>query len=505
MKCKKASLVINPRSGQNVARLADVIAVLSAAGWDPDIGIKEYGGHSMALATRAAKTDADLVIAYGGDGTLNQVVNGVMNTKGQHSVVATIPGGTVNEWAGDIGVPFDPVRAALTLVNSDVRKVDIGHVEVQGLTFPETTQMDQQQTKGKKAGKKAKASSKARHHFLLMAGLGIDAAVMAGVNKSLKYKIGRAAVALSIAEEWPKHRAFPVEVRATGKGSGDADMVWKGEAQQVIIGNTRRYAGYVEMTPDAYIDDGVLDVCVITEGNPFTTMQQIASLFLRHKPDDVTAEFFHGAHLSITVPASVAFHLDGTAVRLKDYLGKSERNVLQHTGDMEHVMVNYRFDAMPHALQAAIPHTYNDTLFEKSAHKEESQEVLRQPTDEEKSGQQAEEDIPKQDDKWFEKLQHDHPDLIKALLESGRKVTVIGVSQLPDKKNTYVVAGTIEKQSTGEIRPVAVRIDSDTTIINSTGGYSSPAAVQNLQEGTGIVVEGKKSKRGVISATRVVI
>src|SRR5438067_721133 len=184
MRCKRACLVINPRAGENLAKITDVIAVLSAADWSSTVYIKEYGGHSMELAARAAEQDYDGVIAYGGDGTLNQIVNGVMNTKGQHSVIGIIPGGTANVWAGEVGIPTDPVKAALTLVGSEVRKVDIGHVEVQGLTFPGTTtnSQDQQQTTGKKGRtRKVKKTSKAKHHFLLMAGLGIDAAIMSGV------------------------------------------------------------------------------------------------------------------------------------------------------------------------------------------------------------------------------------------------------------------------------------------------------------------------------------
>ena len=188
MKCKKACLVINPRAGQNLAKLTDVIAVFSAAGWKTDIAIKEYGGHTMELAARAAQKNYDLVIAYGGDGTLNQVVNGVMNAKGQQSIVGLIPGGTANVWAGEIGIPADPVKAALTLVNSECRKVDIGHVEVESLTFPGTFQGDQQHTGDQKTHtRKVKPTSKARHHFLLMDGLGIDAAIMGHVSKPLKF------------------------------------------------------------------------------------------------------------------------------------------------------------------------------------------------------------------------------------------------------------------------------------------------------------------------------
>src|SRR6476619_1737521 len=76
MKAKSALLIINPRRGKNVARLSDVLAVLSAAGWKTDTALKEFRGHTMELAKAATETRYDLVIGYGGDGTLNQVVNG---------------------------------------------------------------------------------------------------------------------------------------------------------------------------------------------------------------------------------------------------------------------------------------------------------------------------------------------------------------------------------------------------------------------------------------------
>ena len=92
MKRKRACVVINPHAGQNVTQIADLIAVLSAAGWSNEIVIKEYGGHSMELATRAAKANYGLVIGYGGDGTLNQVLNGVISTRKHSSLIGVIPG-----------------------------------------------------------------------------------------------------------------------------------------------------------------------------------------------------------------------------------------------------------------------------------------------------------------------------------------------------------------------------------------------------------------------------
>jgi diacylglycerol kinase family enzyme len=116
MQSQRACLVINPRDGQNVATLPALLAVFSAAGWQTDVVLKEYGGHAMELATEAASKGYDIVIGYGGDGTLNQVVNGMMNGKQKkQSLVGVLPGGTANVWATEVSVPSDPVKAALTL------------------------------------------------------------------------------------------------------------------------------------------------------------------------------------------------------------------------------------------------------------------------------------------------------------------------------------------------------------------------------------------------------
>lgn len=501
MDAKKACIVINPRAGQNIVKLPDVLAVFAAAGWKTDIALKEYGGHTMELATKAAEDDYDLVIGYGGDGTLCQVVNGVMNAKGQHSKVALIPGGTANVWASEVGIPVDPVKAALTLVSSECRKVDIGHVEIESLTFPDATQGEGQATDEQHTRqRKVKPTAEAKHHFLLMSGLGFDAAVMGHVSKPLKYKVGPIAVGLSAAKELPAQHVFPIEIRAVA-GGRNGEVLWKGDAIQVVIGNTRRYADIVQMTPNAYIDDGILDICVITAGDPVSTMQQITSLLLRRQPDNTTSEIFHGAHLALSVPASVDLQLDGSAVKLKDYLSKADRAAIEQAGNPEKVMVNYRFDAMPRALRVAIPSSYDDVLFEHSSNKEVVHISTMQVADEEaaqqKQNKAASEQSTQQSDAELARL--------SALIDNGREVVVVGVTRISGKKPTYIIAGGSTKQNTGEIKPVAISIDEDTTMIKRTGEHVSSAFVLGLREGEMIVVEGKKSKRGAIRATRVLV
>jgi diacylglycerol kinase family enzyme len=495
LRCKKAALIINPRAGQNFTRIADVLAVLYAAGWKTDIAVKHYAGHVIELATRAAEQDYDLIIAFGGDGTINHVVNGVMAAKGKgrRTAFGVIPGGTANQWASETSVPVDPVKAALALIDSIVHTVDLGRLQVQAIVFPNQTQENQrQQRKGRKARKsKAKQSSRRENYFLLTAGLGIDASVISHTSKAMKQRVGPLAFHVAAAGSLPEQHAFPVEVTAVEDGR-DQPMVWRGEAYQVILGNTRRYANAIELTPDVYLDDGKLELCVITRGNAVTTLQQMSSLLFKHKPDTVTAQHFLATHYLITLPASIHIHLDGSAVQLEDYLNKSDREALRQVQHRDDVRVTYRFDAIPHALRAAIPRIYDNTLFEHPARQGESSSGDRQ---------HAEKHVTKQ----HVTLQRKPSGLSEMLQKQGYKVRVNGVVQIPNKRQTNIIAGTIVKQRSGETMPVAVRIDNDTAVLLQTGEQTSLAQVQRLPDGTMVIAHGKKSKRGVIKAKLVVL
>jgi YegS/Rv2252/BmrU family lipid kinase len=495
LRCKKAYLIINPRAGHNFTRVADVLAVLSAAGWKTDIAVKQYVGHATELATRAAKQDYDLIIAYGGDGTINHVVNGVMDAKGKgkRKAIGVIPGGTANQWAAETSVPVDPVKAALALIDSNVRTVDLGRVKVQEITFPNQTQQNQQQAqKGQKARKsKAKQAPGRQHYFLLTAGLGIDAAVISHTSKGLKQRVGLLAFDLAVAESLPEQHPFPIEVTIVEDGQ-DQPVSWSGEAFQVILGNTRRYANAVELTPDVYLDDGKLELCVITEGNTITTLQQITSLLFRHRPDKTTARHFLATRFLITVPVSIHLHLDGSAVQLEDYLSKPDREALLQEQNQEHILVTYRFDAVPHALRMTIPHTYDNTLFEHGAQQEESYTGDRKRTQKHTTQQHV-------------SLLSESSELISMLQEQGYKVKVNGVVQVPNKRQTSIIAGNIVKQRTGETMPVAVRIDNDTAVLLQTGEHAPLAHIQKLPDGAVVIAHGKKSRRGVIKAKYVVL
>ena len=83
-------------------------------------------------------------------------------------------------------------------------------------------------------------------------------------------------------------------------------------------------------------------------------------------------------------------------------------------------------------------------------------------------------------------------------------MAVAGVTRVPDKKLRYIVAGSTTKRSTGEAKPIALRIDDNTTMVRRTGEPAPLAVIQKLPEGGEVFVEGKLSKRGVLRAKRIV-
>lgn len=486
MKRRTALLIINPRLGEKITQLSDMIAVFAAAGWKTDVVLKEFGGHTQQLAKAAAEAGYDLVIGCGGDGTLNQVVNGVMAAKNRHSIVGVIPTGTANVWAREIGLPEDPVEACLSLVNSEARKVDLGHMDVEALAIP---------TRDKGRSRPVNSATGGVHHFLLMAGLGIDAALMRRASTTLKEKLGGAGVAISAVKGLTSQKAFPVEIQAAGKDRGET-LLWKGEALQVVVGNTRRYGNIGEATPDAFIDDGVLDVLVITAGNALMTMQQIIAFLVHHKPGNDGSEHFQGSHIRITAPASITMHLDGSDVKLAKSLKPKDKSAVEEAEDPAAVMVTYRFDALPRALRLAIPFTYDDALFKAGPTDDKAEATERQLPDAPAAIVERKASVSDNGHTQSE---------VHAALEKGRKVKVRGIVPDPQKSGTYIVAGGASEEDTAEVKPVALLINGKTSFFKRTGEEVHPGAVRALREGSEVIVEGKESKRGVVRAKRIVV
>src|SRR5437588_6434197 len=148
-----AVLIHNPvsRAAASRDRLEDAVAAAHAAGWSVTIVPTDGPAHATAIARDAAAAGSDVIIVSGGDGTINEAVNGIAGTE---TALAVLPGGTANVWAKEIGVRKDPLAAMRQMLTGERRRIDLG-----------------------RAGDR---------YFLLMAGIGLDGAVVARMTPGFK-------------------------------------------------------------------------------------------------------------------------------------------------------------------------------------------------------------------------------------------------------------------------------------------------------------------------------
>ncbi len=261
---------------------------------------------------------------------LNEVINGAMQAQRQ-GVVGTLPGGTVNQWGREIGLPARPIEAAHALVSSVPRPIDIGFISVQALTIADEL-FSQNETQG---------ILHARHHFIIIAGLGVDAVTIHGTTEASKQHYGQLAFIIDWIQTLPQMRTFAAHIDWSNKQS------WQGQSLDILVSNTRQYANVTNLIPNAHVDDGLLDI-------------RIFSLF---SPEPGLLYPFQDSSFSARLPASVALELDGSAMLLTDYLSPENRERLLQATDQSKVIVTYKFMCKPAALSMAIPKTYTGELF----------------------------------------------------------------------------------------------------------------------------------------------
>lgn len=287
----KARLIVNPVAGKGQSTpLDDVISYLKGEGWDVDIVYTSRRGDATLLAEAAAKDGCDIAVACGGDGTLNEVVNGLA---GSDVILGVIPLGTVNIWAKEAGIPRKPISAAEALVKGEVKRVDLGL-----------------------AGS---------YRFLLMAGVGFDAEVARHIEPEDKQKLGILAYLLKGV-----HTTFKFTGRRVSLKIDDRKL--RRKMLMMVIGNTRSYGGLVEITTDAQIDDGLLDVCIFLGQGFWRKLAHLVRVLFRLHREDPEVEYFRArsitVHSSIPLPVQVDGDPIGTTPMTFKVLPKALRVIL---------------------------------------------------------------------------------------------------------------------------------------------------------------------------------
>jgi diacylglycerol kinase family enzyme len=258
------------RGGGHVMALCREAA--AERGWKAGFLLTEKADEGVSAASSAALDGADLVVAVGGDGTVRGCAEGLAGTGVPLGIV---PHGTANLLARTLRIPGH-TRAALT-VALDPRgaDVDIDLAVADGMPFT------------------------------AMAGLGLDAAVVAGTK--LKHQFGWLAYAMSGAA----HLALP-PARFTIR-LDDGPPVER-EARSVVVGNSGLLPGGFSLLPDARLDDGVLDVGVLAPRGPLGWTRLATRVLTHSDRQDRMLERFQARKVEITATATLPREVDGEVV-----------------------------------------------------------------------------------------------------------------------------------------------------------------------------------------------
>ena len=242
---RRLAVILNPIKVEDVGQFRAVVgAMAKESGWsEPTWQYTTVEDPGTGMAEKAAVSGADLVIVCGGDGTVREVC---AELAGTGIPVGIIPAGTGNLLARNLDIPLY-IRAAIDVaLNGQDRAIDLVRVGGDGI---EDT------------------------HFMVMAGMGFDAAIMEGVNEEIKKKIGWIAYVVSGLRSL-MFPAIKVEIQI------DDEEPTTHRARTVVVGNVGFLQAGMPLLPDATIDDGILDV-VIIHPRQFLSWITVASRVLR--------------------------------------------------------------------------------------------------------------------------------------------------------------------------------------------------------------------------------
>lgn len=218
---RKALLILHGKQAQNEEVRAAVLA-LRERGWQLAVRLTWEGGDAARLVQEALAAGYPTLIAGGGDGTLREVAEALALAGGQASL-ALLPLGTANDFCRAAGIPLLPAEA-LALLECEPRPIDLGEVDGQ--------------------------------LFLNMATGGFGSRVTANTSEELKKLLGGAAYFLTGLSRFAEvHSAF-------GRFGGPG-FAWEGDFLALGIGNGRQAGGGHLLCPQAQVDDGLLDVCIV--------------------------------------------------------------------------------------------------------------------------------------------------------------------------------------------------------------------------------------------------
>ena len=245
---KDTLIIVNPASagGQTGRRWPGVADRLRAAGLDFDVASTSGRGEAEALSRQAVRDGRGLVVAAGGDGTINEVVNGFFEAGDPiagGACVGVLPMGTGGDLRRTLGHPLDVERSAAVLKAGSARTIDAGRITCRSFDDGEVVR-----------------------HFVNIADAGIGGDVVDRVNRSGRIINGEVTFLLASIRTLLTWRNRPMRVVIDGRAR---ELV----AQQVVVANCQYFGGGMRVAPRAVPDDGLLDVVIAGDLGPWENVR----------------------------------------------------------------------------------------------------------------------------------------------------------------------------------------------------------------------------------------
>jgi len=298
MSTRKVTLISNPKTGRYGSRrlrpIQEAASQLESLGVTVDLKLTSGPGDAAQIAARAARNGSADVIVAGGDGTINEAVQGLAGTNARLGI---LPRGTANVLARELGLPLDDERAVAVAAQGKSRQIYLG------LAINETTDE--------------------KRHFVLMAGLGLDASVVRRVQPSLKKRIGKGAFWISGLSHLADWNPIPFTLEIDGK---------KYTSTFAAIGKAARYGGDLAITPGARLDQREFEICIIETMSRVRYLHLLSYALRNGMPRDKPEVRFVNAN-SVKAYGDAAVQIDG------ELLGE----------------LPMRFEIAPHSLEVIVP------------------------------------------------------------------------------------------------------------------------------------------------------
>lgn len=261
---KRARIIYNPTSGREIFKkhLPEVLQRLEAAGYETSCHATTGEGDATSAARIAVERKYDLVVAAGGDGTINEVVNGLAEQE-YRPKLGIIPAGTTNDFARALQIPRDIEGAADIIAKGETIPVDIGRMNDK--------------------------------YFINIGGGGRITELTYEVPSKLKTVLGQLAYYLKGIEMLPSFRATELTIEYDGK-------LFEGEALLFLVGLTNSVGGFEKLAPNSSINDGMFSLLILKKTN-LAEFVRIATLALR-------GEHIHDPHVIYTQANRIKVYSD---------------------------------------------------------------------------------------------------------------------------------------------------------------------------------------------------